>query len=78
MGSPLSYGPTPVLHKGIGQTYILAVVAIGNTMTLYANYQKIATVSQSYMPNGQIGCVATSYGSDLTIASFRDAKVWVL
>ena len=78
MGSPLAYGPVPFLHKGIGQTYILAVVAIASTMTFYANYQKIATVSQSYGPHGQIGCVATSLGSALTVAIFRNAKVWVL
>jgi eukaryotic-like serine/threonine-protein kinase len=77
LGSPLAYGPSPALHKGIGQTYILAVVAIGNTLTVYANGQKIATVNQSYNPYGQIGCESTSIGGVLTVAIFRNAKVWV-
>lgn len=76
MGSPFAYGPTPVLHKGIGQTYVLAVVAIGSTMNVYANYQKIATVINSYGTHGQIGCESTSIGGVLTEAIFRNAKVW--
>ena len=76
-GSPFSYGPTPVLHKGIGQTYILAVVAIGSNFTVYANYQKIATVIQNYGLHGQIGCGTAIMGLQ-TAAIFRDAKVWVL
>jgi len=77
IGSPFSYGPTPILHKGIGQTYVLAVVAIGSTITVYANYQKIVTVIQSYGPHGQIECGVAMIELQ-TVAIFRNAKVWVL
>jgi len=77
IGSPFSYGPTPILHKGIGQTYVLAVVAIGSTISVYANYQKIATVIQTYGPHGQIGCGVAMVELQ-TVAIFRNAKVWVL
>ena len=76
MGGPFAYGPTPVLHKGIGQTYVLAVVAIRSSMTVYANYQKIAAVINSYGTHGQIGCESTSIGGVLTEAIFHNAKVW--
>ncbi len=77
IGSPFAYGPTPVLHKGVGQTYVLAVVAIGSTMTVYANGQKIAIVNQSQGTHGQIGCEAATIGGVPTVVIFRNAKVWV-
>ena len=46
-------------------------------MTVYVNYQKIATVVESYGSHGQIGCGAAMIELQ-TVAIFRNAKVWVL
>jgi hypothetical protein len=52
-------------------------MTLRNTLTVYAIGQKIATVNHSYNPYGQIGCESTSIGGVLTVAIFRNAKVWV-
>ncbi len=64
------------IHKSYGQTNVLAVVAIGNTITLYANGQKLTTVTDSNFSAGQIGLVTSGYPGVLEVATFRNARVW--
>ena len=78
LGSPFAYGPTPAIHQGPGQTNVLAVVAIGNAITLYVNGQKIASVTNSIYTHGQIGCEAAAIGGVLTGVIFHNAMVWTL
>ena len=61
--------------KGSGSSNLLAVVAIGNTISLYMNSNLLATVTDSTYSSGQIG-VAASENSNATDAAFSNAKVW--
>ena len=77
IGSPFAYGPFPAIHKGLGQTNAVAVVAIGDTITLYVNGQNITSVIISLYSHGQIGCEATEIDNS-TMVMFRNAMVWTL
>jgi predicted negative regulator of RcsB-dependent stress response len=74
--SPYLYGPNAAIHKGLGQTNILAVVAIGSTMTIYINGQKIGAFTDNYNPGGQIGLESTEIAGVKTIVVFQNARVW--
>jgi hypothetical protein len=76
--SPFLYGPNAAIHKGLGQTNILAVVAIGSTMTIYINGQKIGTFTDPSNSSGQIGLEATELLGATTIVVFHNARVWTL
>lgn len=77
IGSPSASGLFPAIHKGLGQTNVVAVVAINNTITLYVNGQNITIVNDSFDSHGQIGCEATETGTS-TIVMFRNAMLWTL
>src|SRR5262249_20173119 len=50
----------PAVHRGLGKTNIIAVVARGNTITLYVNHQQITSVTDGTLSQGLIGLVASS------------------
>jgi hypothetical protein len=77
VSSPFAYGPFPAIHKGLGQTNVVAVVAIGNNITLYVNGQNITSVINSLDSHGQIGCEATEIDNSTTVM-FRNTMVWTL
>jgi len=77
ISSPFASGSFPAIHKGLGQTNVVAVVAIGNTITLYVNGQNITSVTNSLDSHGQIGCEATEIDNSTTVM-FRNAMVWTL
>jgi hypothetical protein len=68
------------IKQGLNQTNLIAVSAIGNTITLYINHQLLVSVNDSTYSHGQIGLVAASYrNSDYpTEVAFSNAKVWTL
>jgi len=75
----LAHGSSPAIKQGLNQVNRLAVVALGSTITLYINYQQIASVNDSTYSQGQIGLVAgtfnTTYASQTEVV-FSTAKVW--
>jgi hypothetical protein len=77
ISSPFASGSFPAIHKGLGQTNVVAVVAVGNTITLYVNGQNITSVINSLDSHGQIGCEATEIDNSTTVM-FRNAMVWTL
>lgn len=70
-------GPTnnAAINSGIGNSNLLAVVASGRNIDLYANNQHLAGITDAQVVNGQIGLAAQNNGN-ATEATFRDAKVW--
>lgn len=66
------------VHGGLGQTNVMAVVAVNNTISLYVNNasQAIYTTSESNFNQGQIGLVAESDGNDPSDVAFSNAYVW--
>lgn len=73
----LAANPSPLISKVQGQTYLIAVVARGDTITLYLNKQPIDQVSDKTYTSGQIGVIAVGV-STATEVVFRNAKVWTL
>jgi hypothetical protein len=73
--SSLSSGSNPAIKSGLGQVNLIAVVANGNTITLYVNGQKIDSIHDNTSIQGQIGVVADAINNP-SEAVFSDAKVW--
>jgi eukaryotic-like serine/threonine-protein kinase len=69
-----------VIHPGLGQTNLIAVVAEGSTIRLYVNHLQIASVTDSTYSHGSIGLFADTYISRErpTEVVYSNAKVWVL
>ena len=65
------------IHTGLNQSNLIAVVAQGNTITLFANNQRLATVSGNTLNSGQIAFIASSVGSP-TEVEYSNAKLWAL
>jgi hypothetical protein len=61
--------------KGAGSPNVIAVVAVGNTISLYVNNNLLAKVTDSTYSSGQIG-LASSENSNATDAVFSNARVW--
>ncbi len=72
--------PSPAINLGLNKPNLVAVVAIGNTITLYVNHQQIASVTDSTFSHGQIGVVASAFvtAGHPTEAVYSNAKVWML
>jgi eukaryotic-like serine/threonine-protein kinase len=68
------------VHQGLGQTNIIAVVAQGSTITLYANHQLLARVTDSTYSHGRIALDAAANITDghPTEVVYSNAKVWTL
>ena len=74
---PLVSGTSSAIHQGLSQTNVIAVVAKGNTITLYANRQQIASVTDSNYSHGQVGVVAYPFNASTEVV-YSNAKVWIL
>jgi hypothetical protein len=72
------HATSSAIHSAYGQTNVLAVVAIGANMTLYANGQMLTSINDTSLTHGQIGCVAWGTRASMTTVYCRDAQVWSL
>ena len=68
-------GTNPAIHTGLNQSNLIAVVAIGNSISLYVNNNFLVKVTDSTYSSGQIG-VAASENSNATDVIFSNARVW--
>jgi hypothetical protein len=71
----LQQASSPHINKGQGKSNLLAVVAVGNTISLYVNNNFLVKVTDSTYSSGQIG-VAAAENSNATDVVFSNAKVW--
>lgn len=73
----LQHGSSPAVKAGLNQANLLAIVAQGNSITLYANRQSIAHVSDSTTSHGLIGLAADATNQPAEV-TFMNANVWML
>jgi len=71
-------GLSPAINTALGTTNTLAVVANGPVITIYVNGKQVVSATDSGFSQGQIGLVTSGYNSTLTIATFRNARVWAM
>ncbi|HLZ57842.1 MAG TPA: hypothetical protein VKR06_12910, partial [Ktedonosporobacter sp.] len=70
-------GYSTTIRNGLGQANVLAVVASGPTITLYANGQRLGSATSSIFSAGQIGLDASGDEGNMNVALFRNVEVWV-
>jgi len=75
----LTSGNSSAIKQGVGQSNLVAVVAQGNTITVYINHQQIASITDSTYNHGKIGFEATANGTNghATEVVFSNARVWM-
>ena len=71
----LQQGTSPAIHKGLNQSNLIAVVAIGKNFNFYVNNHLIDTVTDGAFSSGQIG-LAAEESSNVTDVMFSNAMVW--
>jgi serine/threonine protein kinase len=74
-GHILHSDSSSAITTGLNQSNMIAVVAIGNSIDLYVNQQKIANVIDGTYSKGQIGVVADS-PSNPTEVAFSNVRIW--
>ena len=70
-------GLSPAINTKVGATNTLAVVANGPAIIIYVNGKQVVSATDSGFSQGQIGLVTSGYNSTMTVATFRNAEVWV-
>jgi flagellar basal body-associated protein FliL len=72
--------PSPAIIQGLNKPNLLAVVALGNTLTLYVNHQQVGQVTDSTLSQGQIGLVASAFATagHPTEVMYSNVRVWML
>jgi hypothetical protein len=73
----LKQGTSSAIKKGLNQPNLVAVVAQGNSITLYVNRQSLAQVSDSITSHGLIGLAADATDQPAEVA-FTNTNVWAL
>ena len=71
----LKNGSSPSILTDLNQTNLIAIVAIGNTTSMFVNMRSIARVTDSTYNQGQIGVIGQNINNPTDVA-FTDAKVW--
>ncbi len=74
----INHQSNTAINKGTGQTNLIAVVANGSTLNLYANNVLVGSQNDTKFSAGQIGVYADNYTSALTDVQFTNARVWKL
>jgi uncharacterized Zn finger protein (UPF0148 family) len=75
-GRLLMRGTSPSIRQSDHRLNILAVVADGTMLRLYANYQLLTTVRDATYSSGKIGTAVGAPDRLLTECLFNAAKVW--
>lgn len=72
---PTLSGNSQTIHPGLNTFNLLAVVARGRNIDLYANQQHLAGISDGVYQEGRIGVAAEDDGNATTVAC-NNARVW--
>ncbi len=73
----LMHGSSSAINQGLNQANLIAVVAKGNSITLYVNHQSLGSVTDSTYSHGLIGFYAAVYNFPTEVV-FSNARVWTL
>jgi serine/threonine protein kinase len=65
------------INQGLNQTNLIAVVAKGNTITVYVNHQQIADINDDAYSQGQNGFIADAASNSADVV-YTSAKIWAL
>jgi hypothetical protein len=74
----IAEGPSPAIHTTYGQANLLAVVAIGSSLTFYVNGQKLTTITSTTYTSGQVGLEASGSPGILEAVMFSNVRVWTM
>jgi serine/threonine protein kinase len=74
----INHQSNSAIVKGTGQANLIAVVANGSTINLYANNTLVGSQNDTKFSTGEIGLYADNYSSASTDVQFNDARVWKL
>ncbi len=66
---------SPAINKGVNQPNLLAVITNGSQIDLYANKQKINSISDPTYKQGLFGVVANSL-TGVTEVAYSNARLW--
>ncbi len=66
---------SPVIHKGVNQANLLAVVTNGSQIDLYVNKQKVDSINDTTYKQGLFGVVANSLTGTTEVA-YSNARIW--
>jgi hypothetical protein len=66
---------SPVIHKGVNQANLLAVVTNGSQIDLYVNKQKVDSINDTTYKQGLFGVVANSL-TGTTEVTYSNARIW--
>ncbi|HZR42613.1 MAG TPA: serine/threonine-protein kinase [Ktedonobacteraceae bacterium] len=73
----LIHNQNSAIHAGLHQTNTLAVVAINNTLNLYANHTLLSSISDTTYSTGEIGLLAETF-THRTEVIYTHARIWTL
>ena len=68
---------TSIIHTGLNQMNLIAVVASANYIELWVNHQRLYRVLESTDKEGAVGLVSYDISHPTTVA-FRNIKIWTL
>jgi serine/threonine protein kinase len=72
---PLAHGSSSAIRTGLNQANQIAVVAKGDSITVYVNMQPVVQVTDGTIASGYIGVVGQDVNNS-TDVSFSDAQIW--
>lgn len=65
------------INQGVGVSNILKVSAFGPNITVWANGQELASVTDDAMTHGNFGFFASTFGEPYSWVSYDDLRLWV-
>ncbi|GCE22297.1 hypothetical protein KDK_60970 [Dictyobacter kobayashii] len=72
-------GQSAAIKKGLNQTNLLTVIALGSTIYLYINKQFVGSIKDSTTLTGTIGMFSQGENSSQTLdVTFKNLQVWIL
>lgn len=72
----LVQGSSPLIHQGLNQPNLLAVVAQGNKLDLYVNQHFLVSATDSSFTTGRIGMIALEVDAQAVDVVFHNVRVW--
>jgi len=76
-GEAVTSGSSALVHKGFNQTNQLAVIAQGNTISLFINGKYVASATDSTYKSGQVGVYVDADAGPVE-GAFNTLQVWKL
>lgn len=66
-----------LIHQGLNATNTVAIVANGNSISIFVNHNQISNINDSRFSTGFIGMMASEY-TNATDVAYTNARLWML